>query len=92
MATYSKNLKSIEIHTLFSGDAIPIEDTVTDAVASRALDDFMHYRTMNFRLEMEGNVMNFIIPYHAVQYIVVTNSTDEVTRDPYGCDDDSQGE
>lgn len=76
MATYPKKLKTLEIHLLLNGGKTTVADTATDAKASRALMEFKNYQPMY----AEGGY----IPYHAVQYIKVTETDGQMERkDPY---------
>lgn len=88
MATYTKKLKSIVVHSLLNDEtqAFPLEDTATDNAASRALADFLAYRDMVAKVEMDGTMATVTIPYHAVQYIEVNESEVVISSaDPYGC-------
>ena len=88
MATYKKKLKSIEIHLLPSGVAFPIiADTATDDKATRMLNEFKNYETMHVTLEIAGEKGDTDIPYHAVQYIAVTETEADIEKaDAYGCE------
>lgn len=94
MATYTKKLKSIVVHTLLSDEAgnIPLADTTTDNVASRALADFLAYRDIVAKVEMQGQTATVSIPYHAVQYIEVQEEEATISpADPYGCEETEKG-
>lgn len=81
MATYPKKLKSLEIHLMLDGATESIADTTADDKAARALNEFKNYETM----ELENGKM---IPYHAVQYIKVTETDGSIEKaDAYGCDE-----
>lgn len=84
MATYNKKLKTLEIHLMLDGaNPITIADTADDNKATRALNEFKKYGTMHYENDGETNA----IPYHAVQYIKVTETDASVNKaDPYGCD------
>lgn len=80
MATYNKKLKTLEIHLMLDGEPITITDTADDDKATRALNEFKKYGTMHYG---ETNA----VPYHAVQYIKVTEADASVSKaDPYGCE------
>ena len=88
MATYTKALKSIAITTV-GGATINAADTATEPIASNALAEFEAFRTMH--IKGEENVT--LVPFHAVDNIVVTESTAQVEKaDPYGCDGDDSSE
>lgn len=83
MATYNKKLKTIEIHLLLDGEVITIADTAEDFKAERALSEFRKYETMHTGSEQ-------LVPYHAVQYIRVTEADGTITKkDPYFCEEDT---
>ena len=85
MATYNKPLKSIAITTL-GGNTFEVADTASAAVASHALAEFEAGRTMHIK----GSGSTALIPFHAVDNIIVTITTGEVTKgDPYGCETES---
>ena len=79
--TYKKALKSIEIKTL-GGTEVSVADTATDPKASNALAEFEAFKTMHIAT---GANETTLIPFHAVDSIVVTtSSSDDITRDdPY---------
>lgn len=81
MAT--KKLKTLEVHLMLDSEVVNIADTATDNKATRALNEFKAYKTMQY---VDGNATKSI-PYHAVQYIKVTEAEAEVAdkADPYGC-------
>lgn len=82
MATYTKALKSIVVKTV-GGETINAADTAKDPIASDALAQFDAFQTMHIR--KEGG--ETLVPFHAVDDIVVTDSSAEVTKiDPYGCE------
>lgn len=88
MAIYNKKLKTLEIHLMLDGQMTTIADTAEDAVATRALNEFKNYDTMHYVTEEGGDKITNAIPYHAVQYIMVTEEDASVERpDPYGCED-----
>ena len=85
MATYPKTLKSIAIKTS-AGTTVSAADTATDPIASNALYEFEHFQTMH--IKGEENVT--LIPFHAVDSIVVTTTSTTVEgTDPYGCEEES---
>lgn len=82
MATYTKALKSITVTTV-SGQTVTAADTATAPIASNALAEFEAFQTMHIK----GEDNTTLVPFHAVDSIVVTESSAEVTKgDPYGCD------
>lgn len=86
--TYKKVLKTIAVKTL-GGTTINAADTASDPIASNALAEFEAFRTMH--IKGENNVT--LVPFHAVDSIVVTESTSDVEKaDAYGCDDESEGD
>lgn len=88
MATYTKKLKTIIVHLMLDGETVTIEDTASDDMATRALNEFKAYGTMHYETEEGGMAITNAIPYHAVQYIEVTEADASVERpDPYGCDE-----
>ena len=88
MATYKKKLKTIIVHQMLDGATVTIEDTASDDKATRALNEFKAYETMHYETEVNGNKITNAIPYHAVQYIEVTEAEADITKaDPYGCDE-----
>ena len=89
MATYNKKLKTLEIHLMLDGaNPITIVDTADDDKATRALNEFKKYGTMHYEAEESGIPTIHGIPYHAVQYIKVTESDASVSKaDPYGCEE-----
>ena len=85
--TYNKPLKSIVVTTL-GGTTINAADTATDPIASDALRDFEAYETMHIRTA-NGETL---VPFHAVDNIVVTASTTELTRSDAYCVEESSSE
>lgn len=86
MATYTKKLKTLVVHTMMGdlASSFSIADTATDPMASNALSDFMQYRDIVFSATQGGRVGTVSIPYHAIQYIEVTETEATVERqDPY---------
>lgn len=72
---YTKITKSAEVKTR-GGAEISVED------AKNALYEFEHKQTM----DANGT----LIPFHAVDAVEVTSSSEQATKaDPYGCDDDA---
>lgn len=86
--TYKKALKSIEVKTL-GGTTVSVADTATETKASAPLAEFEAGRTMH--IQTGENEVTLIIPFHAVDSIVVTSSkSDDITKvDPY-CEEESQ--
>lgn len=83
MATYTKKLKTIEVHQMLDGATVTIADTADDAKASMALAQFEKYEDMVWK-DGENTI---VVPYHAVQYIKVTETEAEVEKaDAYGCE------
>lgn len=79
MANYPIKLKSLAIRLLHDSETINIADTAEDNKATRALTEFMNYGTM---LLEDGKK----VPYHAVQYVQVTETDAEIEKaDPYSC-------
>ena len=88
MATYNKKLKTLEIHLMLDGEPITIADTADDDEATRALNEFKKYGTMHYEVTGSPFPATNAIPYHAVQYIKVTETDASVTKaDPYGCEE-----
>lgn len=79
--TYKKALKSIEVKTL-GGTTVSVADTATDPKASNALAEFEAFKTMHIAT---GENETTLVPFHAVDSIVVTSSSsDDITKDdPY---------
>ena len=79
--TYKKALKSIAVKTL-GGTTVSVADTATEPKASNALAEFEAERTMHI---VTGANEVTMIPFHAVDSIVVTTSaSDDITKDdPY---------
>lgn len=81
--TYPKKLKTIEVHLMLDGTVQTLSDTVNDDSATRALNEFKNYGTAH--IVSEGTIS--AVPYHAVQYIKVTETDGTVTKaDAYGCE------
>lgn len=84
MAT--KKGKQITIKVIGCGNAVTftVADTATEPVASQNLDAFKRGHAMEFT--NEGN--KILIPFHAVEYVTVSDIEVEVADkgDPYGCD------
>lgn len=88
--TYKKALKSLAIKTL-GGTTVNVADTATEAKASAALAEFEAFKTMHV-VTGEGEVT--MIPFHAVDSIVVTTTASEdITKaDPYCVEEQSSEE
>lgn len=81
MAT--KKLKTLEIHLMLDSETITVADTVSDAKASMVLGQFKGYKDLEWK---DGDCTK-AVPYHAVQYIKVSESEGEYEQaDPYGCE------
>lgn len=88
MATYTKKLKTLNVRLMLDGQTVTIEDTAEDDMATRALNEFTNYETMHYETEGGGMKITNAIPYHAVQYIEVTETEATINKpDPYGCGD-----
>lgn len=91
--TYKKMLKSINVYSIDGGDLYDVADTEDNPIASKALGQFLKGETMVI-IDRTANVE---IPFHAVDYIEVTEVESEPIEiaDPYGCesdgDDDGSG-
>lgn len=85
--TYKKALKSIVVKTL-GGTTINAADTATDPIASDALRDFEHFETMHIRTA-NGETL---VPFHAVDSIVVTVTSADATRTDAYCVEESSSE
>lgn len=79
--TYKKALKTIAVKTL-GGTTVTVADTATDPKASNALAEFEAFKTMHLAT---GSGEMTLIPFHAVDSIVVTvSASDDITKDdPY---------
>lgn len=87
MATYKKPLKTIVVKTI-GGATVNAADTAEKAIASMALPEFEAYKTMHIET---GENETTLVPFHAVDNIVVTTSTSDVEKsDPYGCEEESE--
>lgn len=92
MAT--KKLESITVKVIGCAEehvTFNVTDTATDPMAHNALDAFKRGHAMEFT--SEGR--EILIPFHAVEYVVINaDSTAEVPDkgDPYGCDEESEGD
>lgn len=81
--TYPKKLKTVEVHMMLDGTVQTLSDTVNDDAATRALNEFKNYGTAH--MVVQNNTI--AMPYHAVQYIKVTETDGTVTKaDAYGCE------
>lgn len=80
---YTKKLKTLTIHMDGNDDPIVIEDTALNNKATRALAEFDAYDTMHDNIN--GAIAG--IPFHAVKYIVITETNATITKpDAYGCE------
>lgn len=78
--TFNKALKEIVVKTI-GGNTINAVDTATDMVASSALSEFEMGKTMHIR---DGNNVT-LVPFHAVDNILVTPSVESVTKPDAYC-------
>lgn len=86
MATFNKPLKALAIKTL-GGTEVTVEDTSSSRAASNALSEFEMFKTMH--IVVDDGIL--LIPFHAVDSILVTSTTAEVTKaDPYGCEEEGE--
>lgn len=85
--TYTKGLKTIAVKTL-GGTEVTATDTAEKSIASNALAEFEAFQTMHIPGE-EGTTL---IPFHAVDSIVVTVSAEEVTRADAYCEEETDKE
>lgn len=91
--TYNKRLKTLKVYLMLDSEPITIADTADDDKATRALNEFKKYGSMHYETEEGGEKVTNEIPYHAVQYIEVTEADASVTKpDPYGCDEGGGGD
>ena len=79
--TYTKALKSIAVKTI-GGTEVSASDTTTSPIASNALKEFEAFKTMHI-VTGEGEMT--LIPFHAVDSIVVTTTTESVERPDAYC-------
>ena len=80
--TYTKGLKTANIKVL-DGDNLNVADTVENPSASRAIGQFLNRETIIADLGTQIAE----IPFHAVEYIVVTESkSDSITRADAYCE------
>lgn len=81
MAT--KKLKTVEIHQMLDSAVLTVADTAADPKASVALAQFEKYGDFVWK---DGDTVK-VVPYHAVQYIKVTEADGEYEKaDPYYCE------
>ena len=86
--TYNKRLKTLKVYLMLDSEPITIADTADDDKATRALNEFKKYGSMHYETEEGSETITNEIPYHAVQYIEVTEADASVEKpDPYGCDE-----
>lgn len=83
-----KELKTIAVNLLGCGSAVTLNasDTATDPQATYALDSFKREDYMDFK---NGDA-EYLVPFHAVDHIIVQTSDAEVEDrpNPYGCEPD----
>lgn len=89
MATYTKKLKTITVHTFLTdmASSLPISDTPTDAAASRVIADFVAGRDLVAKMTMDSQSIVVKIPYSAVSRIDVESTDTEVTKDDPYCEE-----
>ena len=87
--TYKKPLKSISVKVHGITDTFDVSDTVSAPYATAALAEF----EKGYKMHLKGDESDAIIPYHAVEAIIVTTETsDSITKtDPY-CPDADESE
>lgn len=71
----TKPLISVEITLLSGGDAITAADTATSGVGSAVYAALLAGNDLHF-----NNGDEYIIPFHAVAYAVVTRTTETVEK------------
>ena len=82
--TYTKGLKTASIHVLGLNGSFLVSDTIDNPSATRAIGQFLNKETM--MVDIEGMIGE--IPFHAVEYIEVTESTSNtIERTDAYCDD-----
>ena len=74
--TYTKALKTITVKTL-GGTTVEAADTATEPIASNALIEFEAYKTMHIKTGADETT---IVPFHAVDNILVAVTTAAATR------------
>lgn len=82
--TYTKAMKSIEVKTL-GGQTITAADTKDNPIASNALYEFEEFKTMHIKTETGVT----LVPFHAVDSIAVTTTTESVTRADAYCPEET---
>lgn len=88
MARYPKFIRSIEIHQMLDSETTSLSDELDNGQASLVLAQFANYKDLEW---VSGNEVT-VVPYHAVQYIKVTEAvTEKQKADPYYCEDDTEG-
>lgn len=80
--TFNKALKAIEVKTI-GGNTISAQDTAADMRASSALSEFEMGKTMHIRGANAGETT--LIPFHAVDNILVTMASESVTKPDAYC-------
>ena len=82
MATnFNKSLKTITVKTI-GGNTITAADTVNKMIASAALSEFEMGKTMHIKTGADETT---IVPFHAVDNILVQVSTAAATRPDAYC-------
>lgn len=80
--TFNKALKAITVKTI-GGNTISATDTAAAMVASAALSEFEMGKTMHIK----NGTNTTIVPFHAVDNILVTLSSESVTKPDAYCQD-----
>ena len=81
--TYTKGLKTANIHLLGVEDELLIADTVDNPSATRAIGQFLNKEDMV--VDLGTHIAE--VPFHAVEYIEVTESkSDSITRADAYCE------
>lgn len=88
--TYKKVLKTLVIKTI-GGTTVTVADTATEAKASAVLAEFESFKTLHVKT---GDSEMTLIPFHAVDSIVVTSEqSEDITKaDPYCAEESSETE
>ena len=82
--TYKKTLKTIAVKTL-GGTEVTVADTTSNPAASNALAEFEAFQTMH----IVGANSTTLIPFHAVDSIVVTTAqSDDITKPDAFCEEE----
>lgn len=93
MATYPKKLKTVEIHQMLDSQSVTVSDQAGDMWASMVVSQFEQGRDLEWVTTEQGNKTTECVPYHAVQYLVVSEEGAEYTKaDPYYCEESDASE